>query len=100
MNTALTVISLISGVITLFFLVYKPLNNSAVALRENSLANENLSKTLEEFKQEFREYRAEEKEEIEKLWAHNRKQDQKITDHNLHIRIIEERTGIHGNERD
>lgn len=104
MQETLTILGFISSIISLYFLVYKPMNNNSLNVKENAINTKANTDALREFrdevKEELKEIRNNQKESIDriernkkeshvKIWKHNEEQDKKIEDHELRIRIIE-----------
>lgn len=111
MPTITEAVTLVSGIIALYFLVYKPMNSNALSVRENAMNTKANTEALEIFRKEIREelkeIRKNQKEsldDIEKkkheahanLWKHNEEQDRILQEHTLKIKIIEKEVGING----
>lgn len=109
-----TGITLAGGIISLFFLVYRPMHSNAMNVKENTMNTEANTKALDKFRteiqEELKEIRKNQKESItelerkkheshEKLWKHNEEQDKTLSEHSLRIRIIEKEVGINGKEK-
>lgn len=113
METALTIIGIVSGIVSLYFLIYNPMNKNSIALKESAMMTEENTNALNSFrkevKEELQEIKVSQKESIaeinkkkheshEKLWKHNEMQDEKIEDHSVRIKIIEREVGINGKQ--
>lgn len=111
----MTAITLVSGSVSLFFLFFKPINNHAMALKENTLntkantaAVERLEKKVDEELKEIRknqkesidELKKEKQESHKRIWEHEAEQDEAIRNNTISIKIIQERVGINGEQRD
>lgn len=111
MEVLVSIISIISGVVSLYFLVYKPMNQNAINVKENAMNTKANTKALDDFrsevKEELKEIRRSQKEGIEslekkkhesheKIWKHNEEQDKLLEEHTLKIKVIEREIGIDG----
>lgn len=118
MDELLFIVSLISGIISLYFLVYKPMNQNALNVKENSMNTAQNAKNTEQNTKELNSFKEDMKKEIaelrrsqaekldqiekkkheshEKIWNHNAEQDRILEDHTLRIRVIEREVGIDG----
>lgn len=111
MDKLVTAVALISGVISLYFLVYKPMNQNALNVKENSMNTAQNTKELNSFKEDIkkeisdlRKSQSEKLEQMEKkkheshmkLWQHNEEQDKLLENHTLRIKVIEREVGIDG----
>lgn len=98
-------IELAAGIITLYFLLYRPMSENATSLKINTESNKMLQRSVEQISKDFAEMQnkhQQDKEEIlekkneehEKLWKHNSKQDQKIVEHEARISNLEKHNKI------
>lgn len=108
MQEIITIISLISGIISLYFLVYKPMNENSLNVKENAINTRANTDALKEFKSEVKEeikgmkgsieeIERKKHESHERIWKHNEDQDKAIENHELRIQIIEREVGVSGN---
>lgn len=110
MQEIITIISLISGIISLYFLVYKPMNENSLNVKENAINTRANTDALKEFKSEVKEeikgmkgsieeIERKKHESHEKIWKHSQEQDRAIEDHEVRIKIIEREVGVNGNRK-
>lgn len=115
MPTITEAVTLVSGIIALYFLVYKPMNSNALNVRENALNTKANTEALDKFRtdmqNELKEIRNSQKESIAdiekkkhdshvKIWEHNNEQDKILQNHTLRISIIEKEVGISNGEKE
>lgn len=114
MEIALGIISLVTGVISLYFLVYKPMSANALNVKENAMNTQANTQALDNFRRDvkdelaqirtkqekdYNEINKKKHEAHEKIWKHNEEQDKKIEDHSLRIKVIEREVGIDDGKR-
>lgn len=93
-------IEIAAGIISLYFLIYRPMSDNATSLKINTESNKRLQKSVDQISDEIKDLKAkhqEDKEEIikaqndehQRLWRHESKQDQQLENHDTRIGNLE-----------